>query len=160
MTKSNKKGFTLIELLAVIAILAILMLLITPQILTLFTQSKKNGFVLEVQSIVKQADEKFLAGQLPGGTPTNSFCHIKGEHETTSLNLNFDDIMSYKVEISPSNGHITKLIATDGTYIFEKSITDASKDTIRITDISEKTVNDYSADTDASKITCSTTPAP
>ena len=116
MSKLNKKGFTLIELLAVIAILAILMLLVTPQILGLFTQGKKNTFAIQVQSIYKRADEEFLAGAFDPSGGKRSWCHIAGD-TGDSLNLSLDNVMSYKVEINAATGHVTKLIAHDSKKI-------------------------------------------
>lgn len=60
MKKLNKKGFTLIELLAVIAILAILMLLVTPNILEMFTKGRKDAFVTNAQSVWKAAEQQYL----------------------------------------------------------------------------------------------------
>ena len=133
MTKQNKKGFTLVELLAVIAILAILMLLITPQILNLFSQGKKNTFILEVQSIYKRAGEEFTAGQFSTSGAKTSYCHVKGSTDE-SLNLNFDYVLSYKVTLSPT-GTITSLIAEDNAYRYE-----STGDTVKITDINDESV--------------------
>ena len=60
----KKNGFTLVELLAVIAILAILVVMLVPNFVDMFKDSKSSIFVTEVQTIMKQAQEKWL---LDGG---------------------------------------------------------------------------------------------
>ena len=45
----KKKGFTLIELLTVIVILAILIILVLPDIMKFFIDSKENAFLIEVK---------------------------------------------------------------------------------------------------------------
>lgn len=60
----KKNGFTLVELLAVIAILAILVVMLVPNFVDMFKESKSSIFVTEVQTIMKQAQEKWL---LDGG---------------------------------------------------------------------------------------------
>ncbi len=137
MSKLNKKGFTLIELLAVIAILAILMLLVTPQILNLFTQGKKNTFAIQVQSIYKAAEEKFVSESFKPGGGATTFCHEMKKTNGNSLNLNFDDIMSYKVEINAASGNVSSIVAYDSTYYYA-----STGDVVKITDINDDTIKD------------------
>ena len=122
MTKINKKGFTLVELLAVIAILAILMLLITPNILNLFTEGKKDSFIIQVQSIYKAAEQKFLTDSISSGTPgPYTFCHTK-DNDISPLNLNGTGNVYYSVSVN-ADGKITDIKATDGAYYFTKTST-------------------------------------
>lgn len=150
MSKLNKKGFTLIELLAVIAILAILMLLVTPQILTLFTQGKKNTFAIQVQAIYKRADEEFLAGAFNISGGKSSWCHVKGTSDE-SLNLSLDDAMSYSVTIDPATGYVTKLIAHDDTYYFDSTKLELTG-AIKVTDVKDDNIKNMSDD--YTKLTC------
>lgn len=62
--KFNKKGFTLIELLAVIAILAILLLLVTPNILSMFNSGKENSFVQQAERVLQAANTKYISESL------------------------------------------------------------------------------------------------
>lgn len=138
MSKLNKKGFTLIELLAVIAILAILMLLVTPQILGLFKEGKKNTFAVQAGNIYKAAEQKYMTESFkPGSGPTYTFCH--GE-STDSINLDISgsNAVYYKVVMN-SDAKITEIIVTDKTYGIK-----LTKNTgVAINEISVDAVSDY-----------------
>lgn len=157
MSKLNKKGFTLIELLAVIAILAILMLLVTPQILSLFNQGKRNTFAMQVQSIIKGAEENYLSNVFNPGDVQSHFCNLRKSDSNASasnlnpLNLTLDNNMSYEVEIDTSTGHVTSLTAYDGIYYFSKTSGE-----VKITDVtSDSSVSqDYNKVTNKVTITC------
>lgn len=59
----NKKGFTLVELLAVIIILALIMVLVTPAVLSILNNSKKQAFYMYAQSLESKALSKFLSDE-------------------------------------------------------------------------------------------------
>ena len=62
-----KKGFTLIELLAVITVLAIILVIAIPNIQHLIDEKKKDTFLINAKSIIKQIkyeDKNFLTTQL------------------------------------------------------------------------------------------------
>ena len=46
----KKRGFTLVELLAVIAILAVLAILLVPNVVSIFNNSKKDTFIVDIKS--------------------------------------------------------------------------------------------------------------
>lgn len=130
MKKLNKKGFTLVELLAVIAILAILMLLVTPNILRLFTEGKKNSFATQVQSVWKAAETKYISDALTNDSPgpycyageklnsdsTNKWATASGD---ATLNISDNKSLAYYVEFD-KEGKISTLIVTNGTYYYSK----------------------------------------
>ena len=62
-----KKGFTLVELLAVITVLAIILVIAIPNIQRLINENKKDTFLINAKSIIKQIkyeDKNFLTTQL------------------------------------------------------------------------------------------------
>ncbi len=126
MRKLNKKGFTLVELLAVIAILALLMLLVTPNILMLFTEGKKNAFATQVQSVWKAAETKYINDSLTSSTPgpycyvgtglDGSFAEIKATNPK-DLGIDNNKTLAYFVKFD-SEGKIAQLIVTNGSYYY------------------------------------------
>ncbi len=71
MKRNNKKnGFTLVELLAVIAILAILVIITVPNVINMFTESKKKIFVADNQTLIKSAQTYIIQENLKN--PTSS----------------------------------------------------------------------------------------
>ena len=153
MSKLNKKGFTLIELLAVIAILAILMLLVTPQILNLFSEGKKNTFAIQVSNIYKASEQKYMTESFkPGAGPTYTFCHGQNNSEGLNLDISGSNAVYYKVEMN-SNAKITSITVTDGTYGFTKT----SASGIAINEISANATELKDYDASIHTITCDTT---
>lgn len=158
MKKLNKKGFTLVELLAVIAILAILMLLVTPNILRLFTEGKKNSFATQVQSVWKAAETKYISDALTNDSP-GPYCYVgdnlgtwatRNDEKTDSSILNISDnkTLAYYVEFD-KEGKISTLIVTNGTYYYSKSGNDVPSIDVDL----KKDVHDY---TDGDKFECGT----
>lgn len=60
MTKHKKKGFTLFELLAVIIIIALIALIVTPIILNIINEAKKEAFVASSYGIVEATKNIFI----------------------------------------------------------------------------------------------------
>ena len=141
MKKLNKKGFTLVELLAVIAILAILMLLVTPNILRLFTEGRKNSFATQVQSVWKAAETKYISDALTNDSP-GPYCYAgeKLNSDSTSkwatasgdatLNISDNKSLAYYVEFD-KEGKISTLIVTNGTYYYSKPEKDKNGNEIK-----------------------------
>lgn len=157
MKKLNKKGFTLVELLAVIAILAILMLLVTPNILRLFTEGKKNSFATQVQSVWKAAETKYISDALTNDSP-GPYCYAgeKLNPDSTNkwatasnpatLNISDNKSLAYYVKFD-SAGKISTLIVTNGTYYYSKSGEDVPSIDVDL----DNDVHDYK---DGDKFTC------
>ncbi len=68
---SNKKGFTLVELLAVIAILAILVVLITPNVIKMYENGKKEAFEVQIRKLIKAAEARHQSDSLEGKINVN-----------------------------------------------------------------------------------------
>lgn len=122
MTKQNKKGFTLVELLAVIAILAILMLLITPNVLKLFTQGKEDAFRTQVQRIWKAAEQEYLTASMRGENP-GPYCYA-GSDTDNQLSITENKKLYYYVTYE-AEGDISVLKVSDGTYYYDSEDTDS-----------------------------------
>lgn len=112
--KLNKKGFTLVELLAVIAILAILMLLVTPNILSMFTEGRKDAFVTQVQSVWRAAEQQYMTKAF-GGTATSTFTNLDNSTDN-DISFGATDI-KYYVSFD-TNGNVAKIGVSDGNYCY------------------------------------------
>ena len=120
----KKKGFTLVELLAVIAILGILVIMLLPNVITLFTSAQKNSFITEVQQIYKATQEQFMAGTIGGTATEKTYCRVGGEKcnvdSFKQLDLQGNSSVNYYVKID-SSGTITELAVTNGTYAYHET---------------------------------------
>lgn len=118
----NKKGFTLIELLAVIAILAILLLLVTPNILDMFTKGRKEAFVSKVQSVYRAAEMDYVNDALSGTKTNVSYCsdNIKSDFNLTNCSpiKIINDTPNYYVLVS-SNGKINQIVMSDDNFCYD-----------------------------------------
>ena len=56
----KKKGFTLVEVLAVIVILAVLTILVLPNALKLYKDSKVRAFTSEIREIYRVANNQYV----------------------------------------------------------------------------------------------------
>lgn len=129
MKKFNKKGFTLIELLAVIAILAILLLLVTPNILSMFNSGKENSFVQQAERVLQAANTKYISESLKNNRPY-VFSNVSGITGIDDLGLSNNSV-SYCVSID-NKGNVTGFSVSDGSYSI-------SKENITVDDITAKT---------------------
>lgn len=114
MKSLNKKGFTLIELLAVIAILAILFMLVTPNILKMFTSGKKQAFVTQVQSVAKAAESQYMSEAF-SGNPGPYCTGTDGKKLDVS-----ESGLTYYVSFD-ANGDISKLVVADSNFAYEST---------------------------------------
>lgn len=133
MKKFNKKGFTLIELLAVIAILAILLLLVTPNILSMFNSGKENSFVQQAERVLQAANTKYISESLKNNR-AYVFSNVTGMEGTDDLGLSNNSV-SYCVAID-NKGNVTGFSVSDGSYSISKK---ASSTNITVDDITAKT---------------------
>ncbi len=106
----NKKGFTLIELIAVVAVLSILMLLVVPNLIRNYNDSKKEVFHDNVVRIYDSAESTYVSS---GGKSGNY------NSDDNKLNSSISKNIKYEVDIS-EDGKITKIFVTDGSYTFSK----------------------------------------
>lgn len=149
MKSLNKKGFTLIELLAVIAILAILFMLVTPNILKMFTSGRKQAFVTQVQSIYKAAESEYMASQFT--TSTGPIYCSEGTGSTEKLDISENKALKYYVQIDPMTGKIIKLRVADKNFYYSSNTTGG--DAVSVDNISD---NIQSLDGKTAGIDCAT----
>ena len=145
--KMNKKGFTLVELLAVIAILAILILLVTPNILSMFNEGKESVFVQQGQRILDASNTKYVNLSLKKSgsyvfTNLDELKDVTATTETTpatvsNLNLTSNSV-KYCVKVS-STGKVTYLHISDDNY----SIKLENANGISLDDINKMTGDKY-----------------
>lgn len=139
MKKFNKKGFTLIELLAVIAILAILLLLVTPNILSMFNSGKENSFVQQAERVLQAANTKYISESLKENRPY-VFSNVTKigdkdiEKQVDDLGLSNNSV-SYCVSID-NKGNVTGFSVSDGSYSISK---ENDSPYITVDDITAKT---------------------
>ena len=141
----NKKGMTLIELLAVVGILSMLVLIVLPNALNAYKNSKRKNFLTDVQTVYKTAVSQCKIDNY--GSRSNSvYCRIDGEtpgHFLT-LDLTGSSKMDYIIEVS-SSGEVIEYAATDGEFQYYytnplldiSEITEDNIDTISEIDDSE-----------------------
>ncbi len=142
MKKFNKKGFTLIELLAVIAILAILLLLVTPNILSMFNSGKENSFVQQAERVLQAANTKYISESLKNNR-AYVFSNVSGITGTDDLGLSNNSV-SYCVSID-NKGNVTGFSVSDGSYSISKKNDNTY---ITVDDITAKTKDTNGNDTD------------
>lgn len=142
----NKKGFTLIELLAVISILAIIAVIVTPNIITLVDNSKKQEFVSDASSFASKALYKYKFEKYYNLFTENNNCktitlrNIGLEEKTDPDGNNYDlDNSIIKICEEENNGLKEKV-----SYILLKSTTTETDKRVRgifDNNSSDKTVN-------------------
>lgn len=109
----NKKGFTLVELLAVIALIGVLLLLVTPNVLKLFTGAKKSLFYDETLSLYNNAYTTYIYNTSEGDY-TKRFC--RGKDTTTKLlDVEEKDGLYYDISVN-SYGEVVSLKVSDETF--------------------------------------------
>ena len=109
----NKRGFTLVELLAVIALIGVLLLLVTPNVIKLFTGAKKSLFYDESLSIYNNAYTTYIYNTSEGDY-TKRFC--RGKDTTTKLiDVEEKEGLYYDVTVN-SFGEVTSLKVSDDTF--------------------------------------------
>lgn len=132
----NKKGFTLVELIAVITLIGVVMILIIPNVLGLFKQSKKTLFVDESLEIFKNAYTTYIY-RSSNGEYNKRFC--KGIDQSTNLlDLENQDELYYDITVD-AYGEVLKIkIAKDGYGLNINNDNGVNKK-----DINEKNIIDY-----------------
>jgi type IV pilus assembly protein PilA len=137
----NRKGFTLVELLAVIAILAILIIVVLPNIVSIFNQSKKEAFLIEVKSIFNSADVSYMKQSIE---ESNTIVFYRLEGDENIVPLSGRKQIYYYVKITRS-GNIIEMLVWDGTNTLKKKDLNGIK-------ISELNENDLINEFDSSNL--------
>ncbi len=131
----NKKGFTLIELLAVIAILAILMLMVTPNILSMFNSGKKQAFVTQIQSVWKSAEQEYMNNTIKGQNDTYYSQSVSGS-TSKPITLITDTNIDYYVKLK-GDGTVDYVVVKDNDYCYKSNSLN-----IQLTDELESNLDD------------------
>ena len=126
----NKKGFTLVEVLAVVALLGLVMMLVIPNVLNPFKESKESLFLENVRTVHNSATTTYLMNVNVG----QNFCHGQSRNGTL-LNLSLNNLY-YKVSVN-FDGKVTSIIVTDGVYTYSDTKSEINKNDIKKTMITE-----------------------
>lgn len=128
----NKKGFTLVELLAVIAILGIIAIIVVPNVLEQYEDSKKMILIDEAKNIYTAASEKYVTERTHG----NKISVITNDgREVNTLSLEGGDVI-YTVHID-KEGNITTFKARNNKYCVSgmgNFLDDYSKEDVELLD--------------------------
>ena len=131
----DKKGFTLVELLAVIAILAILVILALPNVIKIYTRARKSAFLTETKNIYKEAEKKFISGNI-----TNTDIKVIDSENDSKLDMTGEKL-KYCIVLD-SRGKVELLKASNGKYVIEVS-KDEDIANVDIDRITEGNLDDY-----------------
>ena len=132
----KKKGFTLMELLAVIALLAVLLLLAIPNVIKLYKNAKRNGFVTEAQSIISTAQKQYLSDKIVGNAPAEIRCYDGTDNSYNTLALSGNKTTKYYIK--SLGDRVVRLIVFTSDY----SIDQVSDEGVIVTDLIENNVKE------------------
>jgi len=110
----NKKGFTLIEVLVVVVILAILTILVLPNLMDTFNESKKNSFTNEIRTLYSATESGWVEDFKNNKTDIVYAKTSEGACEH-SLKLTGRSNVNYYIKVD-KKGLIIEYYAEDGTY--------------------------------------------
>ena len=110
----KKKGFTLVEVLAVIVILAVLTILVLPNALKLYKDSKVRAFTSEIREIYRVANNQYVLDKTLGGFEM-VYSKVSSSDCENKLPLSGRSNMEYYVKYN-GQGKIIQFYATDGSY--------------------------------------------
>lgn len=141
----KKKGFTLVELLAVIAILAILVIVALPNVLGRFREAKKNTFMTECRTILREATNQYIQDSYTSAGAITF--QSDGAENTKKLDLDGGE-KKYAIEVS-ATGKITKAIIFDGSFCWAKVVSEEDDiKEIKGTDVEAKDIHDINNTSD------------
>ena len=140
----KKQGFSLVELLAVVAIMAVLIIIVLPNVVELYNDSKKNTFLIEVKSIFNSANVSYMKQSMQEADGI-VFYRLKGDENAVPLS---GRQLYYYVKVRRT-GDIVEILVWDGTNTKKKKdingikIAELSEDDIVTNiDTSNLTLND------------------
>ena len=140
----NKKGFTLVELLAVIAILAVIVIIAVPNIVRLFTESKKGTFVTEVQTVYNETVKKYINSSMKGEKLTTISSKDSSKLDMTGEDLDYCIILD-------GQGKVEKLaVGNNSYYIMLNNVENINS--ITKENVQEGKLNDMKCDASAFKV--------
>ena len=110
----NKKGFTLVELLAVIALLGVLAIVVLPNVIEGFKNSKSKNFLSEARELYKTAKSQYIYDRAKG---FNTMIYQKGYSlysgsNVKELDVSGRDTFKYIIKTDTS-GEIVYFIVED-----------------------------------------------
>lgn len=94
----NKKGFSLIEVLVVLALIGIILLLVVPNVMGIFKDSRETLFQDEVINIYKSAYTTYIY-RSSQGDHTKRFC-VDKNGESNSIDLESKDNLYYDITLN------------------------------------------------------------
>ena len=115
VNKMRNRGFTLVELLAVIAIMAVLSIVILPNIVDTFKNSKQDTFLNEIRSVYRVSRQTWTLD--PYKLMGDKVYSNKEGCSLEELDLSGRNEFTYYIKIN-TDGKVKELYATDGTFQF------------------------------------------
>lgn len=109
----SKKGFTLMELLAVIALIGAMLLLVVPNVISLFNNAKKDLFKDEVLNVYNTTYSTYVYRSSQGDY-SKRFC-VGKDTTTNTVDLEEKDNFYYDITVN-SLGEILSLKVSNDTY--------------------------------------------
>lgn len=131
----EKKGFTLVELLAVIALIGILLLLVTPNVMKLFTGAKKSLFYDEALSIYNNAYTTYIYNTSEGDY-TKRFCRGK-DTSTKLIDIEEKEGLYYDVTVNSFGEVISLKVANENYGISVSNSSGIKKKSIKQSDVGD-----------------------
>jgi len=109
----DKKGFTLVEIIAVIALIGVIMLLVTPNIIKIFTNAKKDIFKDETLSLYNNAYSTYIF-RSSQGDHTKRFC-VGKDTALNKMDIEDTDRLYYDITVN-SYGEVISLKVSDDKF--------------------------------------------
>ena len=137
----KKNGFTLVELLAVVAVIAVLSILVLPNVISYFNNSRRLSFENELRQLYAMSESEYSKAFAIGAS---SFVYAWNENDTCRQSLKHDGRdLNYYIEWN-EDGKVIKFYASDGSYQFISDTYGLTKenikDAVQVTDTNKVTI--------------------